>query len=169
MSEEDTEVSLPPSKSQRKREAHALQSMGKQLIELKDNDLVNLPISDELRSAVQEYNRLPNSHEARRRQLQFIGKLMRDCDAEELERALNSSISPPQPAHTQASAAEQWRDRILTDEDEAIEALIQLAHQAERQKLRQLCRNINKASESGRKQQLNKLDRYLDSLNLPPE
>ncbi|MEQ8314367.1 MAG: ribosome biogenesis factor YjgA [Gammaproteobacteria bacterium] len=169
MSEEDTEVSLPPSKSQRKREAHALQSMGKQLIELNDSDLVNLPVSDELRSAVQEYNRLPNSHEARRRQLQFIGRLMRDCNADELEQALNNNQNPPQPESTQASAAEQWRDRILAEGDVAIEDLIQLAEHAERQNLRQLYRNINKASGTGQKQQLNKLLRYLESLNLPSE
>lgn len=169
MSEEETETSLPPSKSQRKREAHALQSMGKQLIELNDSDLLNLPVSDELRSAVQEYNRLPNSHEARRRQLQFIGKLMRECDADELEQALNNSQNPPQPEIAHASAAEQWRDRILADGDEAIESLIRLAPHAERQKLRQLYRNINKTSEGGQKQQINKLDRYLNSLELPPE
>ena len=55
MSEEETEAALPPSKSQRKREAHALQSLGKKLTSLREKDLAKIPITDEIRSALQEY------------------------------------------------------------------------------------------------------------------
>ena len=65
----------PPSKSQVKRDMIGIQKLGEDLTTLGKKQLDKLPISDSLRAALNEYSRLPNSHEARRRQLQFIGKV----------------------------------------------------------------------------------------------
>jgi len=70
----------PPSKSQRKRDMTALQKLGQDLTTLGKKQLEKLPLPDTLIAALAEYQRLPNSNEARRRQLQFIGRVMRDAN-----------------------------------------------------------------------------------------
>jgi ribosome-associated protein len=78
---------LPPSKSSRKRAAHAAQKLGEQLVRMRPQDVVPLPLSEELRDAIAEARRL-TSRGALARQHQYIGKLMRDIDLGELEAAL---------------------------------------------------------------------------------
>ena len=67
------------SKTRRKKEMHELQALGVALVELAESQIAALQIAEELRSAVLEAKRM-RSHEARRRQLQYIGRLMRDVD-----------------------------------------------------------------------------------------
>lgn len=81
------ELELRPSKSQRKREALALQDLGELLVELKPTRLAQLPLPDELREAVLTAQRTPQRG-ARKRQLQYIGKLMRRVDPEPIRAAL---------------------------------------------------------------------------------
>jgi ribosome-associated protein len=83
--EEDT----GPSKSALKRESTALQDLGRELAELGKERLARVPIDEDLRDAVKDYQRF-TSHEARRRQLQFIGKLMRNVDPEPIRAALDA-------------------------------------------------------------------------------
>jgi ribosome-associated protein len=75
-----------PSKSQRKRDSTALQELGAKLTELTPAALKKCKLPEELLDAIREYQRLPNKHGARRRQLQFIGKTMRDLSEEEVAR-----------------------------------------------------------------------------------
>ena len=65
----------PVSKSQRKREAHALQALGESLVKLNKSALAQIPLTDDLRNAIDEARRL-HQHGALKRQLQYIGKLM---------------------------------------------------------------------------------------------
>jgi ribosome-associated protein len=83
----DDEEDLGPSKSARKREAHALQKLGQQLIGLRDAELAQLPLPEVLLEAIHEARRLKNRG-ALHRQHQYIGKLMRDVDIEPLEAAM---------------------------------------------------------------------------------
>ncbi len=83
----DTEEHV--SKSQRKREMLALQDLGKKLTEINAALLTKCQLPAELHKAIEEFKRLPNKHEARRRQLQFIGKLMRNTDTTLIEQVLN--------------------------------------------------------------------------------
>jgi ribosome-associated protein len=76
-----------PSKTQRKREMHELQALGESLVALDDDEIDRLPIDERLADAVRAA-RVIRSHEGRRRQLQFIGRLMRDVDADALRAAL---------------------------------------------------------------------------------
>lgn len=73
-----------PSKSQRKRDMTALQEMGEQIAQLTPQRLKRCMLPESLLHAVTEFQRLPNRHGARRRQLQYIGKLMRDLDEEQI-------------------------------------------------------------------------------------
>lgn len=77
----------PPSKSMRKREAHALQKLGEHLVRMKPGDVATLPLSEQLFDAITEARRL-TGHGALSRQHQFIGKLMRDVDVDAVEAAL---------------------------------------------------------------------------------
>ena len=82
-----TEVTV--SKSQRKRDALALQELGKELTQLSAIRLQQLPLPAGLISAIEELQRLPRSHGARRRQLQYIGRLMRQCDESGIRQVLS--------------------------------------------------------------------------------
>lgn len=75
-----------PSKSQRKRDSAALQELGAKLTELAPAALKKCRLPEELLDAIKEYQRLPNKHGARQRQMQFIGKKMRDLSEEDVAR-----------------------------------------------------------------------------------
>jgi len=87
MTDEDDWQDLPPSKSARKREAHALQKLGEDLVKLRQADLERLPLPENLREAIDEARRL-TQRGALARQRQYIGKLMRSVDVEPIEAAL---------------------------------------------------------------------------------
>jgi ribosome-associated protein len=89
MTQIEDEAPLPPSKSARKRAAHALQDLGRQLVEMREAERIQLPLSETLREAIAEARRL-RSRGALARQLQYIGKLMRDEDIPALEAALTA-------------------------------------------------------------------------------
>jgi ribosome-associated protein len=88
---------LPPSKSSRKRAAHAAQKMGEHLVRMRQEEVACLPLTDALHTAIVEARRL-RGHGALARQYQYIGKLMRDVDMEALEAALEAQ-SDAQKAH----------------------------------------------------------------------
>jgi ribosome-associated protein len=87
MTQDDIPESLPPSKSARKREAHALQKLGEELVRLRAQELDLLPLPENLRDAIDEAQRI-TSRGALSRQRQYIGKLMRDIDVEPVLAAL---------------------------------------------------------------------------------
>ena len=80
-----------PSKSQKKRDMHALQEMGAALVEVSAERLARIDMPDALREALREAQRLTR-HEARRRQMQYIGRLMRDIDPAPIREALDLSL-----------------------------------------------------------------------------
>ena len=101
-----------PSKTQRKKQSHALQSLGEQLVALPADKLAAVPMTDSLRDAVEMAQRI-RSHEGRRRQLQYIGKLMRDADAEAISRALVVDAEHHRGLVTAMHSAERWRDGLI--------------------------------------------------------
>jgi ribosome-associated protein len=96
------DAALTPSKSQRKRDAHALQALGVQLVALSTAQLARLDLPEPLHEAVLAAQRM-RAHGARTRHLQYIGKLMRQIEPTALSRiraALTSGRAgtpPPQP------------------------------------------------------------------------
>ena len=111
----------PVSKTQRKKESSALQELGAELVALSDERLSALDLPEFLSDAVIAARAIA-SHEARRRQLQYIGKLMRKVDAEPIRARLKAWKGPSLVETAQFKKAEAWRERLLAD-DGALAAL----------------------------------------------
>jgi len=126
------------SKSQIKREMTALQKLGARLTQLNHEQLSKVPLGEPLITAVREYQRL-KKHEAKRRQLQYIGRLMRDADAETIQHAINR-FDASQAEHVQLfHLTETWRERLLNEHD-ALTEFISHYPTTDVQTLRQLLR-----------------------------
>jgi ribosome-associated protein len=138
------------SKSQRKREADAMQALGKRLTELTNTQLNELPLSEEAFAVIHEYNRLPNSNEAKRRQLQFIGRVMRDSDVKAITQKLDKVLSSNYQTDKNQKKKEikQQAKDILENGDEGINRVLLKNPQLDRQQLRQLHREFQRANEA---------------------
>ena len=112
----DSTPSEPPSKSARKRAMHDLQQLGLDLVALDPGRLSSLDLPERLADAI-ALARGITKHEGRRRQLQYIGKLMRDVDPAPLRAAFAAWERGPTIDRARFAAAEQWRDRLLDDAD----------------------------------------------------
>jgi ribosome-associated protein len=131
-----------PSKTQLKKAMHELQALGKDLLELSDARLQGIPMPDSLRLALQELKRT-RSHEGRRRQLQYVGKLMRRADAQPLREAVAAQQLGPARETYALHEAERWRDRLL-ESDTALTDWLALHPDADAQALRTLIRNARR-------------------------
>ncbi len=132
----------PKSKSQLKREMLALQELGKQLTELTPQQLSRFPLDDTLRTAVIAAQNI-NSNGAYRRQLQYIGRLMRERDPEPIQRAFTALHQHDHVATAKQHRLEKYRDLLLTQGDDAIAEVLLAFPDADRQLLRQLIRQAN--------------------------
>jgi ribosome-associated protein len=133
-----------PSKTQLKKAMHELQSLGKDLLELPDSRLQSIPMPESLRQALQELKRT-RSHEGRRRQLQYVGKLMRSADAEPLREAVAAQQLGSARDTLALHEAERWRERLLASDD-ALTEWLGLHPQSDAQSLRTLIRNARRES-----------------------
>lgn len=106
-----------PSKSQRKRDMQALQTLGERLVDLPPTQLARLVLPVNLLDAIQLARRI-TAHEGRRRQLQYIGKLMRHVDAESIRAALSVDDEQHRAKVARMHAAEHWRDRLIASPDQ---------------------------------------------------
>jgi ribosome-associated protein len=142
---DDDHATLPegPSKSQRKRDMHRLQQLGEQLADLTPEQWERLPLDDGLREALAELRRI-HSREARRRQLQYLGRLMRDADGEAIAAALERLQQTSLAAVRHLHRLEYWRDRLLAEGDPAVTELLTEHPQLVAQTLRQLTRNAQR-------------------------
>lgn len=131
------------SKSQLKRDAAALQKMGERLAGLKPALLARVPLSDELREALLEAQRL-SSHGAYRRQLRLIGKLMRSSDAGAIQQALQAIDAASRASVRRFHRLEEWRERLISGEAQALGDFLTAYPRADRQHLCQLIRNAQK-------------------------
>lgn len=130
-------MEIPQSKSKKKRDAEALQKLGIQLIGLTSLQLDSLPLTLELRQAIEEAKRI-KSHGATRRQAQLIGKLMRAADAEEIRTAYEILLNAEKGKTASFHHAEQLRQRLLSDDSDALTDFIRMYQPADIQRLRQL-------------------------------
>jgi ribosome-associated protein len=131
-----------PSKTQRKAESHALQDLGEALAALSDERLAALPIAENLRDAVFELKRT-RSHEGRRRQMQYIGKLMRGSETAAIRAAVEDARHGRAQDAAALHAAERWRTELIAD-DEALTRFAAAHPAADLQALRALVRNARK-------------------------
>ncbi|MFE8072118.1 ribosome biogenesis factor YjgA [Marinobacteraceae bacterium S3BR75-40.1] len=153
------------SKSQRKREMHDLQAVGERLLNLKPDQLATLPLSDSLEAAIEESKRIKH-HEARRRHLQYIGKLMRqEEDIEALRKAIDGFSAGTEEDTRRLHMAERWRDRLLAEDNDALTEFMDAYPGAEARHLRNLIRNGKKDAELERNTgHSRKLFRYIREL-----
>ena len=146
---EDTpEFDEPPSKSQRKRDMDALQTIGAELVALNDQQLASIELPENLRDAVTEARRL-HPHEARRRQLQYIGKLMRHIDPEPIRAKLDGWLSVSAEHTAKLHHIERWRERLLND-PQSVSEFISEYPAADSQQLRTLIRNTEQERARGK-------------------
>jgi len=137
------------SKSQLKREAQEVTDLAQLLVDAKPGLLSKVPIPEEIEADLKLARKI-SSHIARKRQILFLAKKMRELDLEPIRKAL----TPDDAAHRQSVARmhahEHWRDRIVAEGDSAIEDLMVDYPQADRQRLRQLARQANKEIAKGK-------------------
>ncbi|HSJ49059.1 MAG TPA: ribosome biogenesis factor YjgA [Gammaproteobacteria bacterium] len=165
MHEDDNErYDEPPSKSQRRRDMEALQALGEELVGLPATALRNIPMPDTLREAVMQARTI-TAHGGRRRQLQYIGKLMREVDATPIRAALEQRNRQSRESAQHFHQLEQLRDRLLQDGDSVVDEVCERHPTAERQRLRQWLLQARREKERGQPPKAaRQLFRYLREL-----
>jgi len=133
------------SKTDLKRESAELQALGEALLALRAGLLDKLDLGDKLKDAIEEAKRITN-FEGKRRQMQFIGKLMRGLDAATLDSVravLDEQNRGPAQETAALHDAERWRDRLIADDD-ALGGWIETHPGTDAQQLRALIRQARK-------------------------
>jgi ribosome-associated protein len=147
-----TEDSVPddqrPSKTRRKQEMQGLQEIGAALVELSAGQLRKLDLPETLRDAVLDYQRFPK-HEAQRRQLQYIGRLMRTVDPEPIAAGLAELRGESAVATARLHRLEHLRERFLENE-QVLQEIATDYPAADLTQLRQLRRNTLKEREQAK-------------------
>ena len=141
------------SKSQLKRDSHAIQDLGKRLVALPAEQLARIPLDEPVLEAIALAHRIQNKRSALKRHYQFIGKLLRARDTDSIAAALDEINSEHQHSLQRHHRAERWRDQILEQGSDAIEALLAEVDRADRQKLRQILRNHQHAKTDAKRTQ----------------
>lgn len=138
------------SKSQIKREMHAIQKLGEELVNLSAAALAKIPMDDELQKAINLARDINKKKEGYRRQLQFVGKLLRSRDLDAIKDGIHKLQNHHQLANAKFHGLEQLRDKLLAGGDDEIQSILEKHPQLERQKLRQLVRQANKEQQQNK-------------------
>ncbi len=140
-----------PSKSQLKREMTALQELGTALVELPKDALKRMPMTEDLSDAVHEARRITD-HEGKRRQLQYVGRMMRGLTEDEVA-ALRTAFEEYRGVNKAATARLHWiertREKLLAD-DAALTEFLRQYPAADVQEGRTLIRNVRREQQQGR-------------------
>ncbi len=140
------------SKTQRKREMHDLQDLGKTLVKLSRDELARIDMPERLRDAVMECRRF-TKHEAIRRQMQYIGRIMRDIDSSPIAAQVAGIEAPSKRQTALFHVAERWRTDLV-DDPGAIDRFVNEYPEADPQRLRELAeraREEKRASKPSRR------------------
>ena len=133
------------SKTEMKKDMLDLQKLGEKLAQMPLNKVKNVPMSDTLMAAMEEMQRI-KKNEAKRRHMQYIGKIMRSEDVDAIRHALDLMDTSSEVYIRIQKQCEQWRDRLVQD-NKAMNEYIELHPQVDRQQLRTLVRNAQKEVE----------------------
>ncbi|MCB5191370.1 DUF615 domain-containing protein [Methylobacillus arboreus] len=146
---ENTEHSIEPvSKTKRKAEADALQDIGVILVGLPKDKLTKLELPEALLDAVNEAKRI-TSNGALRRQMQYLGRLMRDVDTAPIVEQLQRWEGSHNEENARFHRLEQWRSRLIDDESSLAEFITEYP-QTEAQQVRNLIRNARREQAAGK-------------------
>lgn len=138
----DDDIEQPISKSEIKRQMTALQKLGEELVALPASKLDQLDLPETLRDAVNQAKRI-TAHGGLRRQMQYIGRLMRITDAQPIVEQLNAWRGDSAEVIAEFHRMENWRTRLLAD-DAALTEFVDIYPQADAQQLRTLVRNARR-------------------------
>lgn len=139
---DDEEEIIWVSKSEIKRDAEHLKKLGESLINLTPSNLAKIPLDDNLRDAIELAQRL--RLEARRRQIQYVGKLLRNLDPEPIQEALDKVENRHNQQLALLQKLEQIRDQLIEQGDSAVNSLVDEYPNLDRQHLRNLVRMAQK-------------------------
>jgi len=165
-----------PSKSQVKREMLLLLDLGKQLVELPPEKLKQLPLAENLFDAIRQAQRI-TSREGRRRQIHYVGKLMRSAPAEAIRAQIEVWEKGSRESTLAMHRLEKLRDLLLED-DGALAKLLDEYPQLDVQSMRALIRAARnetrhnatlKAGEEPRRKHYRALFHALKALDTTPE
>lgn len=145
---ENIETIEPLSKTKLKAEADAAQSIGKSLVDLSKDRLIKLALPEALFDAVLEAKRL-TANGAIRRQMQYLGRLMRDIDSAPIVEQLQAWEGKNTKENARFHGMERWRDRMIENADTVSEFLVAYPH-TDSQQLRTLIRNAQKEAASNK-------------------
>jgi ribosome-associated protein len=144
MHDESDTAHAPPSKTRLKQEAKDLQQLGTDLLDVAESEWLALQLPERLIDALRETRRTPPRGGARKRQLQYLGKIMRETDAEPIREFFRQRGLKAQRQIDAHHRLEHWRDRLIEESDAVIEEFLQHHPEADRQHLRQLVRQAHK-------------------------
>ncbi|MFZ7344576.1 ribosome biogenesis factor YjgA [Avibacterium volantium] len=140
--DEEQEEIIWVSKSEIKRDAEALKQLGEKLVNLTKTNLEKIPLEENILDAIALAQRLQK--EAKRRQLQYIGKLLRQVDAEPIQEALDKIENKHNHQQALLHKLELLRDELIAKGDEALSNVLNDYPDADRQHLRNLIRAAQK-------------------------
>jgi ribosome-associated protein len=132
----------PPSKTQLKAEADEKQALGEALLTLRADLMAKLDLPEKLLDAISEAKKITN-FEGKRRQMQFIGKLMRPLDTEPIRAAIDEQANGSAQLTLALHLAEQWRDKLIASDD-ALSDWLTEHPSTDSQQLRALIRQARK-------------------------
>lgn len=151
----------PPSKTQLKAEADEKQALGQALLTLRADLMARLDLPDKLLTAIAEAKKITN-FEGKRRQMQFIGKLMRPLDMTPIREAIDEQANGSAQLTLQLHLAEQWRDKLMAD-DEALSAWLIEYPATDSQQLRALIRQARKDAKPENPESMGEAPRHAKS------
>jgi ribosome-associated protein len=136
------------SKTRKKAQMHALQKLGIELVDLSKERLASMQLPETLLEAIREAQRI-TAHEGRRRQMQYIGRLMRDIDPAPIQERLDAWRGQSKAEIARQHGMERLRDKLIA-EDSALTEFAQKHPEVDLQTLRNLIRNARKEAAQGR-------------------
>ncbi|MGB1198840.1 MAG: ribosome biogenesis factor YjgA [Thalassotalea sp.] len=132
------------SKSEIKREMHQLQDFAARLVKLSKHQRSKIPFTEEIKADLVLADKINNKHEALRRHIRHMAKVLSETDLEPINQALDVMANKHQQESSKHIKLETLRDELIEQGNNAIEATLSEHPTLERQKLRQLVRNAAK-------------------------
>jgi ribosome-associated protein len=155
-----TESESYKSRTQKKNEVTALQKLGKKLVSLPKSQILKMGLSKLLEQALLDAKTI-TKNEAKRRQFQYIGRLMRDVDEKAIEEFLSYRDQGQIKDQVRNKQIETWVENLNPNDNRAIEDLLNQNPHLDRQQFRQLIRNFSNANEKNKSKARKKLVTFL--------
>ncbi len=153
------------SRSELKRQADDYHSLGRTIMDLSDNQRKKIPMTEDLRAAVNLANRIRHTKEGFRRQMQWVAKVLRNSDVAEIRYSLDQFNKRDKRLAVEQAKIDRVRDQIVKDGDSAINDFIAKFPAADRQKIRLLARQVIKEAKAEKPAKAAKeLSKYIKEL-----